>query len=58
MVRQLGQPLGPVISITDQAPTQPFPVNGSYSAASAKAAVPISPGSQQLNISLTVIFAV
>ena len=54
----LGQPLGPVISITDQAPTQPFPVNGSYSAASAKAAVPISPGSQQLSISVTTVFAV
>ena len=55
--KALGQPLGPVISITDQAPTQPFPVNGSYSAASAKAAVPISPGSQQLSISVTTVFA-
>ena len=56
--KALGQPLGPVVSITDQAPTQPFPVNGSYSAASAKAAVPISPGSQQLSISVTAVFAV
>ena len=56
--KALGEPLGPVISITDQASTQPFPVNGSYSAASAKAAVPISPGSQQLSISVTVVFAV
>jgi uncharacterized protein len=56
--KALGKPLGPVISITDQASTQPFPVNGTYSAASAKAAVPISPGTQQLSISVTVVFAV
>ena len=54
--KALGEPLGPVISITDQASTQPFPVNGVYSP-SAKAAVPISPGSQQLSISVTVVFA-
>jgi uncharacterized protein YggE len=53
----LGQPLGPVISITDQASTQPFPVNGPYNPGAAKAAVPISPGSQQLSISVTVVFA-
>jgi uncharacterized protein YggE len=56
--RALGQPLGPVISITDQPPAQPFPVNGAYSASGAKAAVPISPGSQQLSVSVTVVFAV
>jgi uncharacterized protein YggE len=54
----LGQPLGPVVSITDQAPIQPFPVAGPYNAASPKAAVPISPGSQQLSISVTAVFAV
>jgi uncharacterized protein len=54
--KALGEALGPVISITDQASTQPFPVNGVYSP-SAKAAVPISPGSQQLSISVTVVFA-
>jgi uncharacterized protein YggE len=47
-----------VISITDQAASQPFPVNGFYSPSSAKAAVPISPGSQQLSISVTVVFAI
>jgi uncharacterized protein len=56
--KALGEPLGPVISITDQASTQPFPVNGLYSPSAAKAAVPISPGSQQLSISVTVVFAV
>ena len=54
----LGEPLGPVISITDQAYTQPFPVNAGYSASSGKAAVPISPGTQQLSITVTVVFAV
>ena len=55
--KALGQPLGPVVSITDQAPTQPFPVDGSYNPSAAKA-VPISPGSQQLSISVTAVFAV
>ena len=62
MVRNRGrwhrvQPLGLVVSITDQAPTQPLPVDGSYNPSAAKA-VPISPGSQQLSISVTAVFAV
>src|SRR5579863_1772060 len=56
--KALGEPLGPVISITDQASTQPFPVNGLDSPSAAKTAVPISPGSQQLSISVTVVFAI
>jgi uncharacterized protein YggE len=54
--KALGQPLGPVVSITDQAPAQPFP---GYAAASsgAKAPVPISPGTQQLSVSVTAVFA-
>ena len=56
--KALGEPLGPVVSITDQALTQPFPVYASGDAASAKAAVPISPGTQQLSVSITVAFAV
>jgi uncharacterized protein YggE len=56
--KALGQPLGPVISITDQASAQPFPEYAQSSAASAKASVPISPGSQQLSVSITVVFAV
>ena len=55
--KALGEPLGPVISITDQAPTQPFPVYGAENAAAAKASVPISPGTQQLSVSITVVFA-
>jgi uncharacterized protein YggE len=33
-------------------------VNGSSTPSAAKAAVPISPGSQQLSVSVTVIFAI
>ena len=53
----LGQPLGPVVSVTDQASTQPV-VFAAQSAAAAKASVPISPGTQQLSVSITVVFAV
>jgi uncharacterized protein len=56
--KALGEPLGPVVSITDQAYVQPFPVYASGNAAASKAAVPISPGSQQLSVSITVVFAV
>jgi hypothetical protein len=56
--KALGEPLGPVVSITDQAVTQPYPVYSAGSAAAAKAAVPISPGTQQLSVSITAVFAV
>jgi uncharacterized protein len=55
--KALGEPLGRVLSITDQAPAQPFPVYAGDSASSAKASVPISPGTQQLSVSVTVVFA-
>jgi uncharacterized protein YggE len=55
--KALGEPLGPVVSITDQAYTQPFPVYGADNAAASKAAVPITPGTQQLSVSITVVFA-
>ena len=56
--KALGEPLGPVLSITDQASTQPFPLYAAAaSAAGAKASVPISPGTQQLSVSITVVFA-
>jgi uncharacterized protein YggE len=54
----LGQPLGPVVSITDQASAQPLPEFAAASSAAAKASVPISPGTQQLSVSVTVVFAV
>jgi uncharacterized protein len=56
--RALGQPLGPVVSITDQAPSQPFPLYADKSAATATgSSVPISPGTQQLSVSITVVYA-
>ena len=56
--KALGEPLGPVVSVTDQASTQPFPVYSGDNAAASKAAVPITPGTQQLSVSITVVFAV
>jgi uncharacterized protein len=56
--KALGEPLGPVVSITDQAPAQPFPVYAAANSAAGKASVPISPGTQQLSVSITAVFAV
>jgi uncharacterized protein len=55
--RALGQQLGPVVSISDQAapPSLTYPM--AASAAARAASVPISPGSQQLSVSVTVMFA-
>lgn len=54
----LGQPLGPVVSITDQADGGPFLPAAARSAAGAAESVPISPGTQQLSVSVTVVYAV
>src|SRR5260370_1323942 len=53
----LGQPLGPVVSISDQtqAPSPLVPM--ALPAAGKASSVPISPGSQQLSISVTVVYA-
>lgn len=53
----LGQPLGRVVSISDQtqAPSPPVPM--AFAAAGKASSVPISPGSQQLSISVTVVYA-
>jgi uncharacterized protein YggE len=56
--KALGKPLGAVVSVTDEAPTQPLPMFSADAAAAAKSAVPISPGTQQLSVSVTVVFAV
>ncbi len=53
----LGQPLGPVISISDQTQAPSLPVPMSVPAAGRASPVPISPGSQQLSISVTVVYA-
>jgi uncharacterized protein YggE len=55
--KALGQPLGPVISITDQASAQPVQPYAASSAAGGRS-VPISPGTQQLSVSITAVFAV
>lgn len=56
--KALGEPLGPVVSVTDQATSQPLPVYAAASSAAPKPSVPISPGTQQLSVSITVVFAV
>lgn len=56
--KALGTPLGPVISITDRSPAQPAPVFAMSSAAAAGRNVPISPGTQQLSVSITAVFAI
>jgi len=55
--KALGEPLGPVVSITDQSSAQPVPQFAASSAAAGKS-VPISPGTQQLSVSITAVFAV
>ena len=54
--KALGEPLGPVVSITDQAEAQPVPQFAMSGAAAAGKSVPISPGTQQLSVSITAIF--
>ena len=58
-VQAAGQRLGPVISITEQAAPGPFPVFAANAAAAAgkAASVPISPGSQKLSVTVTVVYA-
>jgi uncharacterized protein len=55
--RALGQSLGPVVSVTDQAAPEPFPFANQAGSAAGRAAVPISPGTQQLSVSITVVYA-
>ena len=57
--RAIGQPLGPVVSITDQA-SQPIPFYGPLAASGTaqRSSVPISPGTQQLSVSVTVVYAI
>jgi uncharacterized protein len=59
--RALGEPLGPVISVTpvqqQETSPEPLPFNAQGSATSAKSSVPVSAGTQQLSVSVTVVFA-
>jgi uncharacterized protein len=56
--KALGDPLGPVLSITDQSTAQPLPQFAESSAAAPGRSVPISPGTQQLSVSISAVFAV
>ncbi|HXZ66826.1 MAG TPA: SIMPL domain-containing protein [Streptosporangiaceae bacterium] len=52
-----GVPLGPVLSITPVAPSGSSVFAPNAAASSGSAAVPISPGSQQVSVSVTVVYA-
>jgi uncharacterized protein YggE len=57
--KALGRTLGPVLSMSEPAPPQPLPVF-SYavpSAAARASAVPVHPGTQQLSVTVTAVFA-
>jgi hypothetical protein len=54
----LGETLGPVISISSADQSTPIMFGANASASAAKASsVPISPGTQQVSVSITVVFA-
>jgi len=57
--RALGRPLGPVVSMSETPPAQPYPVPQFATPAAGRAAssVPVHPGTQQLSVTVTVIFA-
>jgi uncharacterized protein YggE len=51
----LGQTLGPIVSITDHATSEP--ALPEPSAGAERSAVPISPGTQQLSVSVTAVYS-
>jgi uncharacterized protein len=53
----LGEPLGSVISVTPVQQQQPEPLQFDANAAGSSHAVRISPGTQQLSVSVTVVYA-
>jgi uncharacterized protein YggE len=58
--RALGHSLGPVISMSETPPAQPFqplPFAAVPSASRAASSVPVHPGTQQLSVTVTVVFA-
>jgi uncharacterized protein len=54
----LGEPLGQVISITPDDQSVPVQFDQNAGAAKAAGSVPISPGSQQVTVSITVVYSV
>ncbi len=55
--RALGVPLGQVISVSSADQVQPPVMFGAQASAAKGASVPISPGSQQVSVSVTVVYA-
>jgi uncharacterized protein len=57
--RALGRPLGPVVSMSETPPpSEPiYPLPYAASAGKAASSVPVHPGTQQLSVTVTVIFA-
>jgi uncharacterized protein len=56
--RALGQPLGPMVTMSEQSPVPPLPVFTAPSARSAGSSpVPVSPGTQQVSVTVTAVFA-
>lgn len=57
--RGLGSPLGRVISVSDQSQVFPYPeFSGTAAAARSASSVPLSPGSQQVSVQITVVYAI
>jgi hypothetical protein len=55
--RALGRPLGPVISMSEAAPAQPVTPEPFANAAHTASSVPVHPGTQQLSVTVTVVFS-
>ncbi len=57
--RALGQPLGPLVTMSEQSPVQPVPVLAAPSArpSAGSSPVPVSPGTQQVSVTVTAVFA-
>ncbi|HUJ04700.1 MAG TPA: SIMPL domain-containing protein [Streptosporangiaceae bacterium] len=56
--RALHQPITGVISVSDQTTTLPTPFYAAAQPASAAPSVPVSPGSQQVTVQITVVYAI
>ena len=57
--RGLARPLGQVLSVSDQSQVFPYPEFGGMAAAAKSASsVPVSPGSQQVSVQITVVYAI
>jgi uncharacterized protein YggE len=56
--RALGRPLGPVVSMSETPVAQPYPLpQVATPSARAASSVPVHPGTQQLSVTVTVVFA-